>query len=70
MAETKPSGNRIAVSVGSLVRASGGRPSHMPERTRKYGFFVLLDHPEEYQTMYGHLSRILVTPGLQWLPVR
>ncbi|MGZ8398471.1 MAG: M23 family metallopeptidase, partial [Gemmatimonadales bacterium] len=24
--------------------------------------FVLLDHSDEYQTMYGHLSRTLVTP--------
>jgi murein DD-endopeptidase MepM/ murein hydrolase activator NlpD len=29
----------------------------------EYGFFVLLDHADEYQTMYGHLSRILVTQG-------
>jgi murein DD-endopeptidase MepM/ murein hydrolase activator NlpD len=27
----------------------------------EYGLFVLLEHPDEYQTMYGHLSRILVT---------
>ena len=27
----------------------------------EYGQFVLLSHPEEYQTMYGHLSRIIVT---------
>jgi murein DD-endopeptidase MepM/ murein hydrolase activator NlpD len=53
----------IAVSVGSLVRASGGATVAQAGEDPEYGFFVLLDHPEEYQTMYGHLSRILVTSG-------
>jgi len=51
----------IAVSVGSLVRASGGAVVRQAGEDPEYGFFVLLDHPDEYQTMYGHLSRILVT---------
>ena len=51
----------IAVSTGSLVRASGGAVVRQTGEDPEYGFFVLLDHPEEYQTMYGHLSRILVT---------
>jgi murein DD-endopeptidase MepM/ murein hydrolase activator NlpD len=53
----------IAVSVGSLVRASGGAIVRQAGEDPEYGFFVLLDHSEDYQTMYGHLSRILVTPG-------
>ena len=53
----------IAVSVGSLVRASGGATVAQAGEDPEYGFFVLLEHPEEYQTMYGHLSRILVTSG-------
>jgi murein DD-endopeptidase MepM/ murein hydrolase activator NlpD len=53
----------IAVSVGSLVRASGGATVGHAGEDPEYGLFVLLDHPEEYQTMYGHLSRILVTQG-------
>ena len=37
----------------------------------EYGLFVLLDHPDEYQTMYGHLSRIVVTVrGPQWRRAR
>jgi murein DD-endopeptidase MepM/ murein hydrolase activator NlpD len=51
----------IAVSVGSLVRASGGAVVRQAGEDPEYGLFVLLDHPDEYQTMYGHLSRILVT---------
>lgn len=53
----------IAVAVGSLVRASGGATVGQAGEDPEYGFFVLLDHPEGYQTMYGHLSRILVTQG-------
>lgn len=52
----------IAVPVGSLVRASGGATVREAGEDPEYGFFVLLDHIDEYQTMYGHLSRILVTP--------
>ena len=49
--------------VGTLVRASGGATVNQIGEDPEYGFFVLLDHPEEYQTMYGHLSRIIVTDG-------
>jgi murein DD-endopeptidase MepM/ murein hydrolase activator NlpD len=34
----------------------------------EYGLFVLLSHPDDYQTMYGHLSRILVTTGAAVAP--
>jgi murein DD-endopeptidase MepM/ murein hydrolase activator NlpD len=53
----------IAVSVGSLVRAAGGATVRQTGEDPEYGRFVLLQHPEEFQTMYGHLSRILVTSG-------
>jgi murein DD-endopeptidase MepM/ murein hydrolase activator NlpD len=52
----------IAMSIGSVVRASGGATVRETGQNPEYGLFVLLEHPEEYQTMYGHLSRILVTP--------
>ena len=50
----------IAVSVGSLVRASGGAVVRQQGEDPEYGLFVLLEHLDGYQTMYGHLSRILV----------
>ena len=53
----------IAIATGSLVRASGGGTVNQTGEDPQYGFFVLLDHTEDYQTMYGHLSRILVTVG-------
>jgi murein DD-endopeptidase MepM/ murein hydrolase activator NlpD len=52
----------IAVATGSIVRASGGGTVHQLGEDPEYGFFVLLDHPDGYQTMYGHLSRLLVQP--------
>lgn len=58
----------IAVAVGSLVRASGGGSVRQLGEDPEYGSFVLLDHPDDYQTMYGHLSRILVTPGASVAP--
>lgn len=60
--ETHP-GLDIAVPVGSLVRGSGGGTVRQVGEDPEYGLFVLLEHPEEYQTMYGHLSRILVAEG-------
>lgn len=54
----------IAVSTGSLVRASGGATVRQAGEDPEYGLFVLLEHAGEYQSMYGHLSRILVTPEM------
>ncbi len=51
----------IAVPVGTQVRASGGATVNQVGEDPEYGLYVLLDHPEGYQTMYGHLSRIIVT---------
>jgi murein DD-endopeptidase MepM/ murein hydrolase activator NlpD len=53
----------IAVATGSIVRASGGATVNQVGEDPEYGLFVLLDHPGGYQSMYGHLSRILVTVG-------
>lgn len=60
--QTHP-GLDIAVPIGTLVRASGGGTVNQVGEDPEYGFFVLLDHPDGYQSMYGHLSRIIVTPG-------
>ncbi len=57
------SGIDLAVPVGSDVRASGGGIVTQTGTDSSYGLFVLLQHPDEYQTMYGHLSRVLVVRG-------
>jgi len=53
----------LAVPEGSDVRASGGGVVERAGTDSAYGLFVLLQHPSGYQTMYGHLSRILVSRG-------
>lgn len=58
----------IAVASGGIVRASGGGTVRQLGEDPEYGLFILLDHPDDYQTMYGHLSRILVEPGASVAP--
>ena len=53
----------IAVPVGSIVRASGGGIVLQTGEQEQYGRFVLLEHPDGYQSMYGHLSRIIAVQG-------
>lgn len=50
----------LAVPVGSDVRASGGGLVRQVGEDPAYGLFVLIQHLGGYQTMYGHLSRVLV----------
>lgn len=53
----------LAVPEGSDVRASGGGVVERTGTDSSYGLFVLLQHPSAYETMYGHLSRVLVSRG-------
>lgn len=53
----------IAVPLGSVVRASGGGTVEQAGSDPEYGNFVLLQHPEGYESMYGHLSRLTVAIG-------
>src|SRR5438034_573747 len=53
----------IAVPAGTPVRASGGGTVTAAGYDADYGFFVLLQHPSGYETMYGHTSRLLTAEG-------
>lgn len=53
----------LAVPVGSDVRASGGGTVKETATDSSYGLYVLLQHPDGYETMYGHLSRVVVAQG-------
>jgi len=61
-AESHP-GIDIAVPVGTAVRAAGGGTVAAAGIDVDYGLYVLLRHPEGYETMYGHASRLLVNEG-------
>ncbi len=54
------SGLDIAVPVGTPIRAAGGGVVVRAGEDPEYGLFVLIGHPDSYQSMYGHASRLLV----------
>lgn len=56
--ETHP-GIDLAVPVGSDVRAAGGGVVREAGQDSAYGLYILIQHPQGYQSMYGHLSRLL-----------
>lgn len=60
--ETHP-GVDVAVALGTPVRAAGGATVYQTGEDADYGKFVLLQHPDDFQTMYAHLSRVLVSRG-------
>ena len=53
----------IAVANATQVRAAGGGLVVEVSETPEYGKMIRLSHPEEYETLYGHLSEILVKKG-------
>jgi len=53
----------VAVPVGALIRAAGGGTVLEAGTDAEYGRFVLVQHPNGYRTMYGHLSRLTVGVG-------
>lgn len=57
------SGLDIAVPVGTPIRASGGGIVVELGEDAEYGLFVILEHPAEYQSLYGHASRLLIQEG-------
>jgi murein DD-endopeptidase MepM/ murein hydrolase activator NlpD len=57
------SGIDLAVPVGSDVRATGGGQVTETGTDPAYGFYIRINHGSGYQSMYGHLSRIIVARG-------
>jgi murein DD-endopeptidase MepM/ murein hydrolase activator NlpD len=53
----------LAVPLGSDVRASGGGRVRETGDDPAFGLYVLVSHPQGWETMYGHLSRVLVQRG-------
>jgi murein DD-endopeptidase MepM/ murein hydrolase activator NlpD len=53
----------IAIPIGTPIRASGGGTVHAAGVDPAYGQFVRLTHPEGFETMYGHASRLLIGVG-------
>jgi murein DD-endopeptidase MepM/ murein hydrolase activator NlpD len=53
----------IAVATGTLVRATARGVVSEAGEDPEYGTFILMQHANDYQSMYGHLSRLLVKSG-------
>ena len=62
-AEEAHEGIDVAVPIGTPVRASGGGTVEAAGTDPDYGLFVLLRHPDGYESMYGHASRLLAREG-------
>jgi murein DD-endopeptidase MepM/ murein hydrolase activator NlpD len=60
--ETHP-GIDIAIAMATPIRAAGGGTVTRTGKDPEYGLFVLVSHPDGYETMYGHASRLLVSDG-------
>ncbi len=61
--EEAHTGVDLAVTIGTPVRAAGGGTVLDSGNDPEYGIFVLLGHPNGYESKYGHLSRSLVLTG-------
>ncbi len=53
----------VAIPVGTPIRASGGGAVVSAGVDAEYGYFVRLTHPDGFESMYGHASRLLVQTG-------
>lgn len=53
----------IAVPSATEVRAAGGGSVVEVSESPEYGKMIRLSHPDGYETLYGHLSQILVKQG-------
>ena len=55
----------IANAIGTSVDAAMDGQVALVGRNRGYGIFIIIDHGDGYQTLYGHLSKTLVKTGEQ-----
>lgn len=64
---TDPTGHKgidYALPMRTVVRSAGaGKIDQIVEETKGYGRFILIDHGEGLQTIYAHLSEIIVSVG-------
>ena len=57
----------VAVPMGTPIRAAAGGTVQEAGDDLEYGRYILVNHPDGYQSMYGHASRVLVVAG-QFVP--
>lgn len=52
-----------ATPIGTNVYASSSGTVSIAGAVRGYGYAIYINHPDGRQTRYGHLSKVLVSPG-------
>jgi murein DD-endopeptidase MepM/ murein hydrolase activator NlpD len=57
------SGLDIAVPIGTEVRASGAGIVAEVGESAEYGHFIRILHSEDFESLYGHLGKVLVATG-------
>lgn len=62
-ASTNHKGTDWAIPTGTAVVASSGGTVAKAGWGSGYGYVVYINHPDGRQTRYGHLSKVLVSPG-------
>lgn len=62
-ASTNHKGVDWSVPIGTTVMASSSGTVAKAGWASGYGYVVYINHPDGRQTRYGHLSRVLVSPG-------
>jgi len=53
----------IAVPEGTIIYASASGEVNFVGEQQDHGMVLILDHPNNYHTVYGHLSEVLVHSG-------
>lgn len=53
----------IAVARGSAIRAAGNGVVRIAGVDDVYGYYVVIDHGDDVQTLYGHADTVLVAAG-------
>jgi len=53
----------IAIPQDSYIRAAGAGVVKAAGTDEVYGVYVLIEHADGYESLYGHASRIFVAPG-------
>jgi murein DD-endopeptidase MepM/ murein hydrolase activator NlpD len=53
----------VAVAQDTYIRAAAAGLVRAAGEDSVYGLYILLQHPNGYQTMYGHASRLFVESG-------
>lgn len=57
------SGLDIAVPVGTQVRSAGAGIVEEVGESAEYGHFIRIMHSGDYESLYGHLAKVLVVKG-------